>query len=90
MRAVEREWAISLADVLLRRTPLGLRPDQAIGCADEIVVRMGELLGWDAVERAAQVADYVEEIAPMRRFATSAVVPPTARSHRSEPAVVAR
>lgn len=72
LRALESEWATSLADVLLRRTPLGLMPDQALPCLDEVVARMGELVGWDATDRAAQVAAYREEIAPMRRFVADA------------------
>ncbi len=70
-RAVEAEWATSLGDVLLRRTPLGLAPDQALGCLDALAARLGELLGWDATERAAQVAAYRREIAPMRRLSTA-------------------
>lgn len=75
LRAIDREWATTLGDVLLRRTPLGLVPDQAAGCADEIAERIGDLLGWDAAERAAQAAAYREEIAPMRRFATERSAP---------------
>ncbi len=88
LRAIEQEWATSLADVLLRRTPLGLMPDQAMCCVDDIAGRMGELLGWDATERAEQAAAYRAEIEPMRRSTTRAIgpspAPPTRdREHAS-------
>lgn len=81
LRAVDHEWATSLGDVLLRRTPLGLMPDQAVDCAGEVADRMGELLGWDAAETAEQTAAYLDELEPMRRFATSTSVDAQAISH---------
>jgi glycerol-3-phosphate dehydrogenase len=71
-RAVAAEWALSLGDVLLRRTPLGLEACQALDCLDNLAVQVGELLGWDAAERARQVEVYRREIEPMRRFSRSA------------------
>jgi glycerol-3-phosphate dehydrogenase len=71
-RAVTAEWALSLGDVLLRRTPLGLEACQALDCLDNLAVQVGELLGWDAAERARQVEVYRREIEPMRRFSRSA------------------
>jgi glycerol-3-phosphate dehydrogenase len=73
VHAFEDEWAASLADGLLRRTTLGLGPDQASGCVGVIAQRMGRLLGWDAAERAEQVAAYLAEVAPMRRFSARPV-----------------
>ena len=66
--AVESEWALSLGDVLLRRTALGLRACQALDCLDTVVERVAPLLGWDTAERASQVEAYRRELAPMRRF----------------------
>ncbi len=71
VRAVETEWATSLGDVLLRRTPLGFTPDQALGCLDDVAARLGEILEWGATERAEQIAAYREEVAPMRRSSTA-------------------
>lgn len=82
VRSIGQEWAVSLADVMLRRTPLGLMPNQAVCCVDDIAGRMGELLGWDATERARQAAGYREEIAPMRRLATRTQGPSSALSNR--------
>jgi glycerol-3-phosphate dehydrogenase len=68
VRAVEDEWALSLGDVILRRTPLGLRACQALDCLDQIADRVAPLLGWDAHERGKQIDAYRREIEPMRRF----------------------
>ena len=67
-RAVEDEWALTLGDVLLRRTPLGLQACQALDCLDQVAGHLGRLLGWDAAETQRQVAAYRREIEPMRRF----------------------
>jgi glycerol-3-phosphate dehydrogenase len=67
-RAVVDEWAMSLADVLLRRTPLGLDACQALECLDDIADRMASLLGWDLAQRQIQIDAYLREIEPMRRF----------------------
>ncbi len=67
-RAVEDEWALSLGDVLLRRTPLGLEACQALDCLDGIAQQMAGLLGWTAAERERQMEAYRREIEPMRRF----------------------
>ena len=71
-RAVEDEWALSLADVLLRRTPLGLEACQALDCAGQVAEYMARLLGWSVAERQRQVEAYQREIEPMRRFRTVA------------------
>jgi glycerol-3-phosphate dehydrogenase len=67
-RAVVDEWAMSLADVLLRRTPLGLDACQALACLDHIADWMAGLLGWDAAQRQRQIEAYQREVEPMRRF----------------------
>jgi glycerol-3-phosphate dehydrogenase len=45
-RAVGQEWATSLADVLLRRSDLGLRPDQGLAPIAAIAAALGEICGW--------------------------------------------
>jgi len=67
-RAVVDEFALSLGDVLLRRTPLGLEACQALDCLDDVAGHVADLLGWDATERARQIEAYRREIEPMRRF----------------------
>ena len=71
-RAVEEEWALSLGDVLLRRTPLGLEACQALACLDDVAAHVAGLLDWDAAERARQVEAYRREVEPMRRFSRAA------------------
>ncbi|MDQ6674420.1 MAG: glycerol-3-phosphate dehydrogenase/oxidase [Chloroflexota bacterium] len=66
--AVVDEWAVCLADVLLRRTSLGLQACQALDCLDAVAEYLAGLLGWDAAERARQIEAYRREIEPMRRF----------------------
>lgn len=73
VRAVRQEWACTLGDVLLRRTPLGLEACQALDCLEEAARWVGEVLGWDAAERQEQIEAYRREIAPMRRFSTAPV-----------------
>jgi glycerol-3-phosphate dehydrogenase len=70
-RAVADEWAVSLGDVLLRRTPIGLHACQGLDCLNSIADQLSEMLGWDAAERARQVDAYRRELEPMRRFATA-------------------
>jgi glycerol-3-phosphate dehydrogenase len=70
-RAVRDEWAISLADVLLRRTPLGLHACQALDCLDNVANHLARLCGWSATERARQIDAYRREIEPMRRYSTA-------------------
>jgi glycerol-3-phosphate dehydrogenase len=66
--AVEEEWALSLGDVLLRRTPLGLSACQALDCVDVVADQVAPLLGWDRARREDEVQAYRREIEPMRRF----------------------
>jgi len=70
--AVADEWALSLSDVLLRRTSLGLQTCQALDCLDDVAAHLAGLLGWDAAERTRQIEAYRREIEPMRRFSRAA------------------
>lgn len=72
-RAFEDEWAVSLGDVLLRRTTLGFDPCQAVDCLGRIVAGVGALRGWDAEERRQQMAAYRAEVQPMRRHSATEV-----------------
>jgi glycerol-3-phosphate dehydrogenase len=70
VHAVRAEWAMTLGDVLLRRTAIGLAACQGLDRIDVIAEIVGGLLDWDAPRRAAEIAAYRQEIAPMRRFST--------------------
>jgi glycerol-3-phosphate dehydrogenase len=71
VRAVSEEWAMTLADVLLRRTAIGLAACQGLDRIDALADLVGGLLGWDVARRAAEVDAYRNEIAPMRRFSAT-------------------
>ena len=71
IQAVREEWAMTLGDVLLRRTALGLAACQGLDRLDAVADLVGDLLGWDPARRAAEVSAYQDEIAPMRRFSTT-------------------
>jgi glycerol-3-phosphate dehydrogenase len=71
VQAVRAEWAMTLGDVLLRRTALGLAACQGLDRLDAIADLVADLLGWDPARRAAEVSAYQGEIAPMRRFSTT-------------------
>jgi glycerol-3-phosphate dehydrogenase len=71
VRAVRAEWAMTLGDVLLRRTAIGLAACQGLDRLETIADLVGELLGWDPSRRAAEISAYHGEIAPMRRFSAT-------------------
>jgi glycerol-3-phosphate dehydrogenase len=66
--AVRSEWAMTVGDVMLRRTAIGLGQCQGLDCLDAVAELIGRLLGWDAERRKTEVAAYCREIEPMRRF----------------------
>jgi glycerol-3-phosphate dehydrogenase len=66
--AVRSEWAMTIGDVMLRRTSIGLGQCQGLDCLDAVAEMMGRLLGWDAERRKNEVDAYCREIEPMRRF----------------------
>jgi glycerol-3-phosphate dehydrogenase len=74
VRGLRDEWAISLSDVLLRRTPIGLHADQALPSVEHIAKLLAPLVGWDPAERERQVESYRREIEPMRRFSAAAAL----------------
>ena len=71
LHAIRHEWAMTLGDVLLRRTMLGVRACQALDCIDRVADIVGGELGWDAERRRREIAAYRSEIEPMRRFSTA-------------------
>ncbi|MFN8524896.1 MAG: glycerol-3-phosphate dehydrogenase/oxidase [Chloroflexota bacterium] len=62
IHAVREEGAISLADVLLRRVPLGLGSGGAVPLAARVAELMSETLGWTATDRGNAEARYAAEI----------------------------
>lgn len=66
--AVSDELAVSLQDVLLRRTGIGQSHCQGRDCAESIGVRMAELLGWSARRLDAELDAYRQHVARSLRF----------------------
>jgi glycerol-3-phosphate dehydrogenase len=66
--AVTDEMAVSLQDVLLRRTGIGLSRCQGLDCAEAIGGRMAELCGWSRRRLDAELAAYHQHVDWSRRF----------------------
>ncbi|MBI1735614.1 MAG: glycerol-3-phosphate dehydrogenase/oxidase [Candidatus Rokubacteria bacterium] len=66
--AVHEELAVSLQDVLLRRTGLGTSRCQGLDCAEAIGRRMAALAGWTPRRLAAELDAYRKEVARSHRF----------------------
>jgi glycerol-3-phosphate dehydrogenase len=66
--AVHDELAVSLQDVLLRRTGIGTSPCQGLDCAESIARRMAALLGWSARRQAAELEAYHAHVTRSHRF----------------------
>lgn len=74
--AVQEELAQRIDDVLGRRVPLLLLSrDLGMRCVERVADRMAPLLGWDATQRAAEVALYRDAVALATAFRSS---PPSA------------
>jgi glycerol-3-phosphate dehydrogenase len=69
VHAVEQELALTLEDVLVRRTSLALTAeDQALGAAERVAEVMGRMLGWSQAQRHARVDQYRDAIGLTRAF----------------------
>ncbi len=69
VHAVEREMAVRLADVMIRRLHLFYEaPGQAASIAATVAERLAALLGWDGARRAEELADYRREIERSRAY----------------------
>jgi glycerol-3-phosphate dehydrogenase len=68
--AVEREMALRLSDVLIRRLHLFYATrDQGVSAAGAVADRMAASLGWDATRRDAELSDYRTQVERSRAFA---------------------
>ncbi len=66
--AVQEEQAVSLQDVLLRRTGIGTSQCQGLDCAEAIGRRMAQLSGWTPRRLQAELDAYHAHVARSRRF----------------------
>jgi len=69
-QAVREEMAVSLQDVLLRRTGIGLSLCQGLDCSEAIGSRMAELCGWSPRRLDAELAAYRQHVERSHRFRT--------------------
>ncbi|MEX0750797.1 MAG: glycerol-3-phosphate dehydrogenase/oxidase [Dehalococcoidia bacterium] len=60
--AIDREHAVTIADVLLRRLPSGWAKGHAFDGVERVAEVMAERLGWDASERLRAIDAYQEEL----------------------------
>src|SRR5262249_15810823 len=66
--AVNEELAVSLQDVLLRRTGIGQSHCQGLDCAEAIGTRMADLLGWSRRRLDAELDAYHQYVERRTRF----------------------
>jgi glycerol-3-phosphate dehydrogenase len=66
--AAHDEMAVSLQDVLLRRTGIGTSRCQGADCAESIGRRLAEMLGWTPRRLGAELDAYQAHLARSRRF----------------------
>lgn len=57
--AVFEEQAMSVSDFMMRRSFVGLRPDQGRDAVETVAREMAVLLGWSAAETRQQAADFL-------------------------------
>ena len=73
-RAVEHycgnEWAVHLDDVMLRRTSWHYYFPKAAEKAERVADWMGELLGWSATDRTAELQRYSRAVATELKSST--------------------
>jgi glycerol-3-phosphate dehydrogenase len=65
---VQDEMAVSLQDVLLRRTGVGTSRCQGLDCAESIARRMAKWLGWTPRRITAELEAYHAQVNRSRRF----------------------
>jgi glycerol-3-phosphate dehydrogenase len=61
VEAVQREWAVTLSDILLRRVPVALGACWNEDCSRLAATRIGEVLGWTERRRDSELESFTEE-----------------------------
>jgi glycerol-3-phosphate dehydrogenase len=61
VEAVERESAVTLSDILLRRVPVALGACWNEDCSRQAATRIGEALGWAERRRESELERFTEE-----------------------------
>jgi len=69
LHAIRREMALTLGDLLIRRTSLFYEaPDHGLEVASEVAALVAEEAGWDTERRQAELAVYEQQVEQMLRF----------------------
>ncbi len=77
--AFANEFALTLADVLLRRVPVALGPCWSAACSREAVARMRAVMGWTEQQGASELETLeMERTAYLPRLSPAAIGLPTA------------
>ena len=61
IEAYRNEYAVTLADVLLRRVPVALGPCWSESCSREAALRIGAVMGWNEQEFGANLEQFETE-----------------------------
>ncbi len=61
LEAVHHESAVTLADILLRRVPIGLGPCWSESCSRQAASRIGQALGWNEVAIGKELERFEDE-----------------------------
>ena len=61
VEAYRREYAVTLADALLRRVPVALGPCWSESCSREAALRIGAVLGWREQDLGANLEEFETE-----------------------------
>jgi glycerol-3-phosphate dehydrogenase len=76
VHAVRHEMALTLGDVLERRTHIHLlAADQGLGAAESVADLMATELSWTPKERTTQITGYRNQVASNRRWRSVPLVP---------------
>jgi glycerol-3-phosphate dehydrogenase len=68
VEAYRKEYAVSLADVLLRRVPVALGPCWSESCSRDAALRIGAVLGWDDLAVGSNLESFeIERTSFLRR-----------------------
>jgi hypothetical protein len=70
VEAYRGEFAVTLADVLLRRVPVALGGCWSEACSREAALRIGAALGWNDVTTGANLEEFEIERSAFLRPAT--------------------
>ncbi len=58
--AVRSEFALTLTDVMARRSLLAFEPQHGLAAVDDVIAIMADLLGWDEARRSREIEGYRE------------------------------